>query len=69
MTYGMLAERARGLSNESLLDVANYIDLLKSKQEKRVEKKHKRTMDRLAGGLVYMADDFDAPLDDFREYM
>ena len=70
MTYSMLAERAIGLSDENILDVARYIDFLKTKQSKAGEtKKSKRTLDRLAGGLKYMADDFDAPLDELREYM
>ena len=70
MTYAMLADRAKGLSQESILDVAKYIDFLKSKQTKK--RKESQMMDRfdcLAGGLKYIADDFDAPLDDFEEYM
>lgn len=70
MRYAMLAEKAVGLSDENILNVARYIDFLKSKQGTlRETKKQKRTLDRLAGGLTYMSDDFDAPLEDLKEYM
>ena len=70
MTYAMLAEQARGLSQESILDVARYIEFLKSKQAaKHTESQHANRFDCLVGGLKYIADDFDAPLDDFKEYM
>ena len=70
MTYATLAERAVGLSEENILDVARYIDFLKTKQNTvRETKKHRRILDRLAGGMTYMADDFDDPIDDLKEYM
>jgi len=45
----------------------DFIEFLLSKQEKR-ESPAKRPLG-LAKGLIEMSDDFDEPLDDFKEYM
>lgn len=53
------------LSEESLIEVEKLIAKLKSEQQKP-----KRRLIGCMKGLVnYMADDFDAPLDEFKEYM
>lgn len=38
-------------------------------ERKQVEKPNQRELGRLRGSVTYMADDFDAPLDDFKDYM
>jgi hypothetical protein len=53
------------LSEESLLEAKKLIAQLKSKQEQ----KPKRQAGCMKGFVTYMAEDFDAPLDDFKEYM
>lgn len=45
----------------------DFIEFLLSKKEKK-EPKPKRPLG-LAKGLIEMSDDFDEPLDDFKEYM
>lgn len=49
-------------------EVGNYIDFLKSKTSVKESVKIKRKAG-LAKGLVQMKDDFDEPLDDFKDYM
>ncbi len=50
-----------------LLDFAEY--LVRKYGHPQIDKKKKRKAGTLKGFLVYMADDFNAPLDDFKEYM
>lgn len=53
------------LPEESLIELEKLISKL------RVNKKTapKRQLGCMKGLVIYMADDFDAPLDDFKEYM
>lgn len=50
-----------------LLDFAEY--LVRKYAAAKPSEKKKRQAGTLKGFLVYMADDFNAPLDDFKEYM
>jgi hypothetical protein len=50
-----------------LLEFAEYLVRKYGKPDS--DKKKKRKVGTLKGFLVYMADDFNAPLDDFKEYM
>jgi hypothetical protein len=52
------------LSEESLIEVEKLIAQLKSKKKSR-----RNFIGCMKGLLVYMAEDFDAPLDDFKDYM
>jgi len=52
---------------QELLDFADY--LVRKYGNKTLEKSKKRQAGTLKGFLVYMADDFDAPLEDFKAYM
>jgi hypothetical protein len=54
------------LSEESLIEVEKLITQLKSKQ---LQKPKRRLIGCMKGLVTYIADDFDAPLDDFKEYM
>ena len=53
-----------GLKLKYKLPVIEKIDVKKEKSTKKV-----RTAGSLKGFITYMADDFDAPLDDFKDYM
>ncbi len=68
MAYAELVEEAKGLSEQSTSEVIDFIKFLKAKEEKS-ENTSGIKFDLLKGGLIYMADDFDAPLDCFEEYM
>lgn len=48
-------------------EVNNFIDFLLSKRKKEIKKKEPKF--GCAKGLIFMAPDFDEPLDDFKEYM
>lgn len=50
-----------------LIDFAEY--LVSKYTAKARPKKKKRQAGTLKGFLVYMADDFNAPLEDFKDYM
>lgn len=49
-------------------EVSNYVDFLKFKTQGEEPTKTDRKAG-LAKGLIQMKEDFDAPLDDFKEYM
>lgn len=49
-------------------EVIDFIDFLKSKKEMSESSKVVRKPG-LAKGLISMTDDFDEPLDDFKDYM
>ncbi|MDO9046952.1 MAG: DUF2281 domain-containing protein [Methylobacter sp.] len=60
-----LIRQIDGLPEESLIELEKLISKL------RVNKKtaSKRQIGCMKGLVVFMANDFDAPLDDFKEYM
>lgn len=49
-------------------EVGDFVDFLKSKTNVKESMKIQRKAG-LAKGLIRMKDDFDEPLDDFKEYM
>ena len=49
-------------------EVMDFVEFLKSKAEKSKKKNKERNFGCLKG-KIKMADDFDAPLDEFKEYM
>lgn len=53
------------LPEESLIEVEKLIAQLKAKPKQ----KPKRQAGCMKGLVVYIAEDFDAPLEDFKEYM
>jgi hypothetical protein len=56
------------LPPEKQAEVVDFIQFLKSKQVQAQPQKEKRPFGVLKGE-VWMSDDFDAPLEDFAEYM
>ena len=61
------------LSMEQQAEVVDFIVFLSTRRNKAHDSQIPAGIpfpfDCLAGGLDYVSDDFDAPLDDFREYM
>ena len=53
------------MSEDELASVQTLIDEIMENSSS----KPKRKFGALKGGLIYMAPDFDAPLEDFKEYM
>ena len=62
-----LYKKIASLSDELKSEVENFIDFLKSKSESK-EANHIPKF-RSGRGLFIIKDDFDEPLDDFKEYM
>jgi len=66
MAYAELIEEVKGLSEDNMAEVLDFVKFLKYKNGDR---KPERRSNLLAGGLIYMAEDFDATPDCFKEYM
>ncbi len=74
MSFDVLArDMFETLSTEQKAEVVDFIVFLSTRQKKAKasgpDQDSSFPFDCFAGGLNYIADDFDAPLDDFREYM
>ena len=66
MAYAEIIEEAKGLSENRAAEVLDFIKFLKSCDGGRTTE---RKSNLLAGGLIFMADDFDETPECFREYM
>lgn len=66
MTATMLYTKINSLSPSMIKEVDDFVEFLKTKQKKEKVKERKFGC---AKGLIVMHDDFDAPLEDFKEYM
>ena len=56
MAYAEIIEEAKTLSEYSASEVLDFIKFLKAKESK---KSNERKSNLLAGGLIYMSEDFD----------
>lgn len=67
MTSSMLFSQINALSPSMIKEVEHFVEFLKEKESsKNHSKKRKFGCEK---GFFEMKDDFDAPLDDFKEYM
>jgi hypothetical protein len=62
-----LCTKISSLPNELKNEVNNFIDFLMSK--KKIKKNEKKPKFGCAKGKIFISEDFDEPLDDFKEYM
>lgn len=74
MALDLILQEAQGLSEESLMEVLRFMKFIKAEGMKTADTKREteHSTDRKAGlyrGQIWMADDFDAPLSEFKEYM
>lgn len=73
MAYELLIQEAQGMSESALMEVVRFMRFLKNEAAARSEgREGSRPAVRKAGlyrGKVAMAEDFDAPLEEFKEYM
>ena len=75
MELEMLMDEAKDMSEDTLMQVVQYMRFLKwEKLQPQApslsqEKKAVRRRPGLYQGLIQIADDFDAPLADMKEYM
>lgn len=49
--------------------VMDFIEMLMQRREEKPSDKKRKHTPGLAKGMITIPDDFDAPLDDFKEYM
>jgi hypothetical protein len=66
MTTTMLYTKINNLPPSMIKEVDDFVEFLKTKQKKEKVKERKFGC---AKGLIVMHDDFDAPLEDFKDYM
>jgi hypothetical protein len=66
MTKTMLYTKINTLPPSLIKEVDDFVEFLKTKHNKDKIKERKFGC---AKGLIIMHDDFDAPLEDFKEYM
>jgi hypothetical protein len=66
MTATRLYTKISTLTPSMIKEVNDFVEFLKTKQKKDKVKERKFGC---AKGLLVMHDDFDAPLEDFKEYM
>ena len=75
MAIDLLLDEARGMSDAALMEVIHYMRYLKITGGRNFgiadanNIKHKYRTAGKYKGKGWMADDFDAPIDDFKEYM
>ena len=74
MSFDVLArDMFETLSTEQKAEVVDFIFFLSTRQKRAEDSKPVREgsfpFDCFAGGLSYIADDFDAPIPDMKEYM
>lgn len=62
--YAKLAE----LPDEFKKEAHDFVDFLKTKMTDKEKETNKKRKAGLAKGLIEMSDDFDEPLDDFKDY-
>ena len=73
MALDLIVQEAEGMTDEALMEVVRYmrflkIEIIRSATETKQGKRKKRT-GGIYHGQIRIADDFDAPLSDFQEYM
>ena len=77
MALDLLIQEAQGLSEDALMEVIRFMKFIKAENANdmnagKSDSKDSKRIFRKAGkyrGQIWIADDFDAPLDSFREYM
>ena len=67
MQHSQLYTKINTLPNDLKAQVADFIDFLIAKRQKEIKKKKPKF--GCARGMYKMASDFDAPLDDFKDYI
>lgn len=69
MTNETLIKEIYTLPDNLKEEVLHYVQFLKQKQTNQTETPRKKRKAGSAKGEIFMADDFEAPLEDFAEYM
>lgn len=70
MTTAIIEQKLAAIPEEYLSEVATFLDFLTYRiQNSQAQHNYIKRTPGIMKGDIYMSDDFDAPLDDFKEYM
>ena len=69
MEPALLLEKIKTLPDNLQQEVEDFVEFLKKKHIASSQEKPKRESGFLKGSVLYMAPDFDEPLEDFKDYM
>ncbi len=71
MTTALIEKKLSTIPSEYLNEVSIFLDYLSYKiaADKQHSLSHIKRTPGIMKGDIYIADDFDSPLDDFKEYM
>ena len=73
MAYELLLQEAQGMSEAALMEVVRFMKFIKTENiYSDTEQRNTDHLIRRVGkyrGTIRIADDFDAPLNEFQEYM
>ena len=72
MAIDVLVAEAQGLSEDALMEVIRFVRFIKNEKRSAISDTDGGKAIRSAGkyrGKIQMAEDFDDPLEDFKEYM
>jgi len=70
MTTALIEQKLASIPEEYLEEVSTFLDFLSYRiKNSQTQRKSAKRIPGIMKGDIYMSDDFDAPLDDFKEYM
>jgi hypothetical protein len=64
-----IVKKLENLPSDKQTEVLDFVDFLLTKQEVTPTQKQGKRIFGSAKGMIHMSEDFDAPLEDFKEYM
>ena len=70
MTTALIEQKLASIPEEYLEEVSMFLDFLSYRiKNSQTQRKSTKRIPGIIKDDIYMSDDFDAPLDDFKEYM
>jgi hypothetical protein len=69
MTEQLILRELHSLPESLKLEVLHFVQFLKQEKTKEAESTRPKRKAGMLKGKIWMAPDFDAPLEDFKEYM
>jgi len=70
MTTALIEQKLASIPEEYLEEVSTFLDFLSYRiKNSQTQRKSIKRIPGIIKDDIYMSDDFDAPLDDFKEYM
>ncbi|MCC7507587.1 MAG: DUF2281 domain-containing protein [Saprospiraceae bacterium] len=69
MTEQLILRELNNLPESLKIEVLHFVQFLKQERVKETKTQHPKRQAGLLKGKIWIAPDFDVPLDDFKEYM